>query len=247
MLYDGIDLYANFDALRGYIGYVPQRDVFHDALPVIDALRATSRLRLSRDLSAAEIDANIDRVLKIVSLTEKRDTVISRLSGGEQKRVAIALELLSRPRVLFLDEPTAPLDPRTTAQMMVLFRELADSGLTVVMITHAANSLATCDVVVYMHKGLLTFQGSPDGMMEFFGVTDIGKAYDAELGKSPEQWQAQFRASGERMAFVASRPPVPSQPVRSGPDNRRKTSRGAAWTGGHSPTSSGFSPDDISA
>ncbi len=155
------------------------------------------------------MEANIDRVLKIVSLTEKRDTVISKLSGGEQKCVAIALELLSRPRVLFLDEPTAPLDPRTTAQMMCLFRELADRGITVIMITHAASSLAACDVVIYMHKGLLTFQGPPQQMMGFFGVSDIGRAYDAELGKSPEQWQEQFRSSAEGRAFIASRAAAP--------------------------------------
>jgi ABC-type multidrug transport system ATPase subunit len=233
VLYDGNDLYANFDALRGYIGYVPQRDVFHDALPVIDALLATSRLRLSRDNSADDMEANIDRVLKIVSLTEKRNTVISKLSGGEQKRVAIALELLSRPRVLFLDEPTAPLDPRTTTQMLSLFRELADRGITVIMITHAASSLATCDVVVYMHKGLLTFQGPPDQMTGFFGVSDIGKAYDAELGKTPEQWQEQFRASADGQAFIMSRaaPPVrsaaPAAPAAVA--QRRGADWGAMW------------------
>lgn len=233
VLFDGQDLYENFEAFRGYIGYVPQRDVFHDALPVADALRATSRLRLSKDTTPAEIDANIDRVLKIVGLSEKRQQVIANLSGGEQKRVAIALELLSRPRILFLDEPTAPLDPRTTTRMMELFRTLAEGGITVIMITHAANSLAHCDTVAYMHKGLLTFFGPPALIKDFFGVTDMGDAYAAEEHRAPEQWLAAFRASPECQSFLASRDmqagDAPPAAVLNRKASKHATSGGGWW------------------
>jgi ABC-type multidrug transport system ATPase subunit len=222
--YDAQDLYGNFEFFRQFIGYVPQRDVFHDVLPVIDALRATSRLRLPSETTADDIDANIDRVLKIVSLSEKRNSIISNLSGGEQKRVAIALELLSRPRILFLDEPTAPLDPRTTVQMMQLFRTLAEGGITVIMITHAANSLAQCDSVAYMHKGMLTFFGTPEQLKDFFGVKDMGDAYVAEERQSPERWRAAYRDTAAFGEFIVGRDA--GRPVVSGDNTALKAPAG---------------------
>lgn len=230
VLYDGQDLYANFESLRGDIGYVPQRDVFHDSLTVSQALRATSRLRLPRSTPPADIEANIDRVLKTVSLTKKRTSVIASLSGGEQKRVGIAMELLSRPRVLFLDEPCAPLDPRTAAEMMTLFRELAGSGLTVILITHAAGSLSVVDVVAYMHFGVLTFQGAPSGIMTFFGVENMADTYGVQDRQSPQAWRDQYMASPEGRNFLASRHGRSIAGPRAAADPARKRDGGLAAT-----------------
>ena len=228
VLYDGQDLYANFESLRGDIGYVPQRDVFHDSLTVAQALRATSRLRLPRNTPPTDIEANIDRVLKTVSMTKKRTSVIASLSGGEQKRVGIAMELLSRPRVLFLDEPCAPLDPRTASEMMTLFRELAGSGLTVILITHAAGSLSVVDIVAYMHYGVLTFQGAPSGIMTFFGVENMSDTYAVQDRQSPQAWRDQYMASQEGRDFMASRHGRSIAAPRSSADPARRRDGGLA-------------------
>ena len=98
-------------------------------------------------------------------------------------RVSIAMELLSQPRVLFLDEVTSGLDPRTEKQMMKLFRELADSGITVICITHYANSVEICDRIVYLNQGLLVFYGSPTELKTYFDVEQIEAAYDKEEQK----------------------------------------------------------------
>ena len=207
ILLNGENLYARFDAFKAGIGFVPQDVIFHESLPLVEALRFTSRMRLSKDASDEEIEANITRVLKTVGLAENGATIIKNLSGGQKKRVSIAMELLSQPRVLFLDEVTSGLDPRTEKQMMKLFRELADSGITVICITHYANSVEICDQIAYLNKGLLTFYGSPARYKEYFGVEHIEAAYDKEDEKTPVQWQADFRKSTAFEEGVAKRDP----------------------------------------
>lgn len=205
VLFNGENLYNRFDAFKQGIGYVPQELIFHDGLPVAAALRYASRLRLPDDTSDAEIEANIDRVLAIVGLVAQRETLVKHLSGGQKKRVSIAMELLSRPTVLFLDEATSGLDLGTEAQMMRLFRDLADGGVTTLCITHYVDSLDNCDVVAYFIKGRLAFYGSPSELKKHFGVAAIREVYVKETEKSPDEWEALFRKSAAYRAFVENR------------------------------------------
>lgn len=204
VIYDGEDLFERFASFRAGIGYAPQKDIFHESLPLIDALRFTSRLRLSKDASDQEIDENIDRVLELVELTERRDTVIKNLSGGQKRRVSIAIELLSNPRVLFLDEVTSGLDPYLEKQMMKLFRRLAtEQGITIFIITHHANSADLCDRILYLNKGQLTFFGTPPEAKRFFAVGTFEEIYEHEGSKTPDQWRQQFERSGEYARYIA--------------------------------------------
>ncbi len=100
VLYNGENLYNHFDVFKRNIGYVPQELIFHQQLPVADALRYASQLRLPDDVTGDEIETNIDRVLEVVGLSQHRGTLIANLSGGQKKRVSIAMELLSRPTLL---------------------------------------------------------------------------------------------------------------------------------------------------
>ena len=111
------------------VGYVPQDDIVHPLLTVREALGYAARLRLPEDVSDEEIDAAIARVLGELSLAEHAGTMIGSLSGGQRKRTGVATELLNRPSVLFLDEPTTGLDPGLETQMMKLFRELSMIGI----------------------------------------------------------------------------------------------------------------------
>jgi len=212
VLFNGENLYNRFDAFKRGIGYVPQELIFHDGLPVADALRYASRLRLPDDTTDAEIEANIDRVLAIVGLVAQRETLVKHLSGGQKKRVSIAMELLSRPTVLFLDEATSGLDLGTEAQMMHLFRDLADGGVTTLCITHYVDSLEMCDVVAYFVKGRLAFYGPPAELKKHFGVSAIREVYVKELEKKPEEWEALFRATPAYRRYVEKRasPPAPA-------------------------------------
>ena len=112
VLFNGEDLYANQDQLRHQVGYVPQDDILHPQLTVREALFYTARLRT--DLTNPEIDERINAVLTGLGIDDIGDRLIGSperkvISGGQRKRVNIAMELLSDPSVLFLDEPTSGL------------------------------------------------------------------------------------------------------------------------------------------
>src|SRR5215212_8232623 len=126
VLYNGRDYYRDFAFFRNVLGYVPQDDIIHTDLPLRVTLRHEARLRLPADTSAEDVDAAVDRSLAELKLSAHGDTTVKLLSGGQRKRASIAAELLTRPRILFLDEPSSGLDPYTESQMMTLLRRLAD-------------------------------------------------------------------------------------------------------------------------
>jgi len=200
--HDREDLYQNFESIKSRIGYVPQQVIFHRELPIGRALHYSSLLRLSKDISKKEIAGNIDRVLETVGLLDRRNTRFKDLSGGQQKRVSIAMELLSKPRTLFLDEVTSGLDLGSEKQMMQLFRELVDEGMTLICITHFVESLDICDKVAYFNKGRLCFYGPPDAMKQYFGIQSFAEIYSLETTRKPEEWERQFQQSAEYESYV---------------------------------------------
>ena len=212
--YNGENLYRRFDAFKRGIGYVPQELILHEQLPVCDALRYASQLRLPGDTSADEIERNIERTLEIVGLSERRHTLIKHLSGGQKKRVSIAMELLCRPTLLYLDEVTSGLDLGTEVQMMRLFRRLADSGVTTLCITHYVDSLDMCDMVVFLVRGRLAFYGPPDELKRYLGVNSMREAMlmaeppsakPKSKGRTAEAWEAAFRESTAYARYVQGR------------------------------------------
>jgi ABC-type cobalamin/Fe3+-siderophores transport system ATPase subunit len=126
--YDGRDLYAGYDELRHRIGLVPQDDVLHPQLTVRRALRFAARLRFPADVPAADRDRRVEEVITELGLTGQADQRIDTLSGGQRKRTSVALELLTKPSLLFLDEPTSGLDPGLDRSVMRTLRGLADGG-----------------------------------------------------------------------------------------------------------------------
>ena len=113
-----------------------------------------------------------------MGLLIREDVRVVRLSGGQRKRVAVGVELLHRPGALFLDEPTTGLDPGLERHMSELFRELANTGQTVALVTHATGSLALYDRVIVMGRGgKLRFDGSPSDLLEAFLVDQFDDVY----------------------------------------------------------------------
>ena len=169
---NGEDLYADFEALKGDIAVVPQKDVLHNSLAVGAALRYTAELRLPADTSRDELESSVSDILEVVGLTERRTTLIRHLSGGQVKRASLANELMARPSLLFLDEVTSGLDEQTDREVMELFRQVADGGKTVVCVTHSlANVESKCHLVVILTRGgRLAFFGTPDEAKEYFGI-----------------------------------------------------------------------------
>ena len=188
VLVNGDDFYANFDAYRTVLGYVPQDDILHRSLPVETALRYTAKLRLPVDTAPAEIEQRIERVLDDVEMSDHRTKRVDQLSGGQRKRVSISSELLADPSLFFLDEPTSGLDPGLEKKMMFTLRRLADSGRTIVLITHATANITQCDHVVFMADGRMVWFGPPMEALQFFNVTsgDFADIYTKLEGRADD-------------------------------------------------------------
>jgi ABC-type multidrug transport system ATPase subunit/ABC-type multidrug transport system permease subunit len=180
------------------IGYVPQDEIVHAGLTVREALHYAARLRLPGDATAADVEASVDRVLGELALEAHADTRIGSLSGGQRKRAGVASELLSRPSLLFLDEPTTGLDPGLESRMMELLRSLANDARAVVVVTHATKNLRLCDRLLVMGRGgLLCFEGPPDDALAFFEVADFDDIYTALDERPAAHWRERFEAARE--------------------------------------------------
>jgi ABC-type multidrug transport system ATPase subunit/pSer/pThr/pTyr-binding forkhead associated (FHA) protein len=178
VLINSLDLYQHLDSIKQSIGYVPQDDIIHRELTVYRTLYYVARLRLSRDVSTQEIDQIINEVMDVTGLSERRDVPVAQLSGGQRKRVSIAVELITKPSVIFLDEPTSGLDPATEEKIMKLFRQIAESGRTVILTTHAMENVRLFDKIVVMMRGKLVWYGEPKLALEHVGASSFKDLYD---------------------------------------------------------------------
>jgi ABC-type multidrug transport system ATPase subunit/pSer/pThr/pTyr-binding forkhead associated (FHA) protein len=193
VLINNLDLYRHFDSLKQSIGYVPQDDIIHRELSVNRTLYYVARLRLSRDVSKKEINQTISEVLDVTGLAERRNLRIEQLSGGQRKRVSMAVELITRPSVIFLDEPTSGLDPATAEKIMKLFRQIAESGRTVIMTTHAMENVKLFDKIVILMRGKLAFYGTPEEALKHLGASSYKDIYDRleePVARTPQQAEA---------------------------------------------------------
>ncbi len=209
VFYNNVDYYTNLASFNTQLGYVPQDDIVHRDLTVEHALYYAARLRLPSDFTREQIQWRINEVLEDVEMTERRSLLVSKLSGGQRKRVSIALELLANPSVFFLDEPTSGLDPGLDRKMMTLLRRLADRGRTIILVTHATNNINTCDYVCFLALGgRMAYFGPPDEAQTFFQKTDFSEIYSVleptrEHPDIPQEAEKRFRESADYQRYVA--------------------------------------------
>lgn len=200
----GRDLYSGYAELRNRIGLVPQTDLLHTNLTTQRALEFGAALRFPRDTTAAERSGRVLEVLKELDLEERAHQRIDTLSGGQKKRTNVALELLTKPALLFLDEPTSGLDPGLDLQVMNLLRDLADKGQTVLVVTHAMDHLDGCDNIVILGVGgVLAYYGAPDGVFGHFNTNSWAGVF-AKLNKPQEMKRAAGGTAGppQRLAPI---------------------------------------------
>jgi ABC transport system ATP-binding/permease protein len=163
---NGDNLRKNWPVYRSQVGYVPQDDIIHRDLTVEEVLRCACQLRLPPDTNINEV---INNTLEQIKLSHVQNTLVSRLSGGQRKRVSIGVELLADPKLFFLDEPTSGLDPGLDKEMMQLLREQADRGRTIALVTHATDNIGICDRIAFMGLGgNLCYYGPPEEALAFF-------------------------------------------------------------------------------
>ena len=190
------------------IGYVPQDDALHRTLTVEQALSFSAELRLP-ELSEEARAERIQQVCQQVQLDERMDLRIKKLSGGQRKRVSVALELLTEPPILILDEPTSGLDPGLEATMMELFEGLAKSGRIVLVATHAMQSLLRCQALCVLVKGKVAYFGPPEEAPAYFGVGTFAGIFEALNRQEAAAWGKAWNSSPARPAFLGrARPAV---------------------------------------
>ena len=186
----------------------------HPVLPLARALRYTAALRggPQRLMTAAASEA-----LGMVGLAASAAVPVGALDPGERKRAAIAAELLAGPAQLFLDEPTAGLDPAQATEVLRLLRRLSRGGMTVVLTTSSPLDAARCDkVAVLAAGGHLAFFGTPAAARGYFGADSLEEIYErlAGLGDPAAAWSRRFfHFSRTRAGFTL----VPTTPRAPGP------------------------------
>jgi len=173
VLVGGLDLHDHVELFRGRIGFVPQDDILHADLTVWQALWYAARLRLPADTTDAEISTRLRTVIAQLGLEGTEGTRVGDqrkrgVSGGQRKRVNLAMELLTDPPILVLDEPTSGLSSTDALSVIELLRSLADAGKTIIVTIHqpGVDSFRLFDAVAVIARDASTRQV---GRLAFFG------------------------------------------------------------------------------
>ncbi len=214
VLYDNRNLYKQFAELRQRIGLVPQDDILHKELTVKKALKYAAKLRFPADTTTQERDSRIDEVLRELKLDVHKEKKVTSLSGGQRKRVSVALELLTKPSLIFLDEPTSGLDPGMDRDVMQLLRGLADDGRTVLVVTHSVAELAICDKLLVMAPGgSVAYFGPPEEALNFFGYDTWADVFSAFENYRDYDWAGRWKGSQHYQMYAADIDAVAPQSV----------------------------------
>lgn len=172
---NGMDVYANYKKMQYEIGFVPQQELLRGKDTVFHTLMDEALLRLPVDVSNADRKARVDQVMDIFGLTPVKGNLVEKLSGGQKKRISIAMEFISNPFLFILDEPDSGLDGVMARDLMVQLRRIADQGKIVIVITHTPDRVIDLfDDLIVLAKdsnrtGRLAFSGSVEQARAFFG------------------------------------------------------------------------------
>jgi ABC-type multidrug transport system ATPase subunit len=190
----GLELNQNFDFLKTQIGYVPQDDIVHRELTVEQSLRFAAKLRMN-NANDTDIDGKIDSVLRSLNIEMIKDSIVGKISGGQRKRVSIAVELLTDPLILFLDEPTSPLDPETIENFLESLQTLSKNGTTIIMVTHKPEDLYYMHTVIFMAEGgHLVYFNDAKSYLSYFNVANAPKVYSNLVGKNSKVWVDKYKS-----------------------------------------------------
>ena len=197
LLWDSRDLSKEGDFSPSEIGYVPQFSIAYDPLTVDESVEAATRLRV-RCRNTQELDHRIDRVLEETGLSPISDRQVKVLSGGQKRRLGLAMELVSDPKLLLCDEVTSGLDPRSEREIVRLLHDLSrKDGRIVLSVTHSLAHLELYDSILVLHEGRVAFQGPPEQLTHYFSVSDTEEVYPRLATQPSERWHESWQKHRE--------------------------------------------------
>ena len=194
-VWDGVDLMEEGDFEPSEIGYVPQFSIAHDELCVDECVENAAKMRVKA--ADEELDEIVERVLQETGLDEIADRRVKLLSGGQKRRLALAMELVSNPRILLCDEVTSGLDPRSEKEIVQLLRDLSmKGGRIVISVTHSLSQLSDYDSIMVLVRGHLAYHGAPASLEHYFGVHDPEEVYPRLALREPCEWAQSWQKHG---------------------------------------------------
>ena len=202
LFWDARNLSEEGDLTPSEIGYVPQFSIAYEPLTVDESVEASTRLRV-RCKNTAELDKRIDSVLEETGLSPIADRQVKVLSGGQKRRLGLAMELVSNPKLLLCDEVTSGLDPRSEREIVRLLHDLSRrEGRIVLSVTHSLAHLELYDSILVLHEGKVAFFGPPEQLTHYFSVNDTEEVYPRLATQTSERWHDSWqkhRESYQRM------------------------------------------------
>ena len=175
VILNGRNMYKEYKDMQYDIGFVPQQDLMRGSDSVFRTLMDAATLRLPATFTKADREARVNEVMEIFGLTPVKDNLVVKLSGGQRKRLSIAMEFISNPTLFILDEPDSGLDGVMARELFEQLRGIADQGKIIIVITHTPDRVIDLfDDVIVLAKdssrtGRLAFYGSIEEARVFFG------------------------------------------------------------------------------
>ena len=171
------------------IGYVPQFSIAYDMLTVDESIETATRLRVGGE-DADQIGERIEKALEETGLSEIGDRCVKVLSGGQMRRLGLAMELVSDPKLLLCDEVTSGLDPSSEREIVHLLRDLSrKDGRIVLSVTHSLAHLELYDSILVLHEGRVAYHGPPDRLTHYFSVAAAEEVYPHLATQASDRWQ----------------------------------------------------------
>ncbi len=199
VILNGDNVYKEYKHMKYKVGFVPQQDLMRGNDTVLRTLTDAAALRLPVDFDMGERRVRVDEVMKIFGLVPVQNSLVDKLSGGQRKRLSIAMEFISNPTLFILDEPDSGLDGVMARELMEQLRRIADQGKIVIVITHTPDRVIDLfDDVIVLAKdsnrtGRLAFYGSIEEARSFFGkesmeqiVMSVNRTEEGGEGRADE-------------------------------------------------------------
>jgi ABC transport system ATP-binding/permease protein len=208
------------------IGFVPQFSIAHEELTVRECVAYAMRLRV-RGMHADALAEGVDRILDEVNMIEFADRLVSVLSGGQKRRLSLAMELTSKPLMLLCDEVTSGLDPQSEDEIVKMLHGLSRlDGRIVLSVTHSLRHLSLYDSVMVLYKGVVVYHGPPEFLSHYFRCDDPQELYSQLELRDAKEWSQSWKkhkgaytqAQEEEVQAETSPKQVVETPALTNPD-----------------------------